>query len=294
MRRPKLVKQFHMIITLPMILSLGGYFSPTAAQAIKTDRDLAGLKGPVRTVKVERGLASENMVLVEQTTFDAGGNLTEHQTYDDKGELARKEVYKYDTNRKLTEKLTYDGKNALTGKVGYTYDSDGRKIEATSYDTGGTKFSRMTYAYDGRGNIAHETKEEIPAIPSFGEVAQYTYNSRGQLIRKASKSSFNHEETIYEYDSEGHLSREQTSDTVGTRRFRFDSDGRVTEESRTFLGKDSLKTYSYESDSKGNWLKQTATETMREETFTTPLPGTARSRARKQVTVIVQRTIAYY
>ncbi|MEO6391423.1 MAG: tetratricopeptide repeat protein [Pyrinomonadaceae bacterium] len=265
--------------------------------SVRTDRTIAGLAGPVHTVLVESGAAAGSLVRISQTTYDSGGFLTDVLTFDEKGELARREVYQYDGGRKLTELLRYDGKNASTGKVVYAYDSDGRRIGATTYDVGGKESAKTTYANDGRGNLAHETTDTLPVIPMFTENTQFVYNSGGQLIRKLEKSALGSSETTYEYDSDGHLTQVRSEKAVDKQRISYDSAGLIKDESRTILGSEYFKTYAYEFDSQGNWIKQTATETLLRDTSATPvlsLPGATTPRRRTPVTVIVRRTITYY
>src|SRR5688500_16718394 len=74
------------------------------AQKKQTDREFEGLKGPVKSVSVEKAALKEQAgrrveetqrLMDESATYDAEGNLVNDESYDGDGTLFIKKVYRH-------------------------------------------------------------------------------------------------------------------------------------------------------------------------------------------------------
>jgi len=186
------------------------------AQQKKTDLEHVGLKGKVKSVKVEEAKLTnksgkpaegkrvqletanygENGMLVKSVRIDAGARGDYFYSYDASGnrlELIRNAVsqsrvkteFKHDAKGNRIEEVqtTDDG---LVGKTTYAYDSKGRCTEKRLFNKQGM-FARRTYTYTADDNPTEEAE----------------YDSKGGLVGKQSYS--------YELDATGNWTKRITS-----------------------------------------------------------------------------------
>ena len=114
----------------------------------KTDAQIAGLKGKVKTL--------------ERSHFKAeikGGKV-------EKGSLDNKHMYAYDDRGNQIEWKVYNSNRSLNLKHTYAYDDKGNKIEWKSYKDDGSLEAKYVfkYKYDSEGNwievITFQVKSE--------------------------------------------------------------------------------------------------------------------------------------
>lgn len=202
-------------IMSPLILAFA-LVAPTGAQQRKSDLEHAGLKGKVKTVKVEEAKLSnksgkpvegkrvqletqnygENGMLVKSVRFDAEKRGDYFYSYDSSGnrlEFIRnatsssrvKTEFKYDAaGYRLEEVQT--GDEGLVAKVVSVYDAKGLRTERRMYNKQGL-FARRTYTYGGDGNPTEEAE----------------YDPKGGLVGKQGYS--------YELDATGNWIKRVTS-----------------------------------------------------------------------------------
>ena len=138
------------------------------------------LKGPVRTFKVEvAAFVSKDGDYVEgprvtqmEASFNKDGNRTDLRIYNDKGELTRRIVMKFD-GRKMTEANNYDGAGKMWLRIVDVYDGERLLKEELTYNGDGSLRSKKTYKRDELGQ-AFETSE---------------YNAQG-VLRDQFKNTF--------------------------------------------------------------------------------------------------------
>ncbi len=156
--------------------------------------------------------------------YDEKGELIEGAEYNAAGGLEFKWSYRHDKNRKRVEEIRYDANtNALFSRSVYLYDAAGSLIEETRYHAPTANDYRWVYSYDGAGNRIGEEFYVVRAHGRENQEAKVRLDSR----------------TAYAYDK-GNLIEEA----------RYDASGSLV----------ARKSYSYEFDSRGNWIKQTAHE----------------------------------
>src|SRR5690242_4332410 len=131
------------------------------------------LKGPVRTFRVEVATFVQQdgdyvegpRVVQMEATFNQDGNRTDLRMYNDKGELSRRIVMKFD-GRKMTEAINYDGSGRMWLRTANVYDDQGFLKAELTYNGDNSLRSNKTFKRDELGQ-AYETNE---------------YNARGVLV----------------------------------------------------------------------------------------------------------------
>lgn len=280
------------------------------AQSNKSDREQAGLKGPVKSVRsssvdysgdkivgegfmktpgdfilydeagreIDRKPVSDfgEAMGVVSRKFDQLGMLIESSWVDTKGKLLKKDVFNY-SNGKLHETLTYNGSGILIEKTVRTYDDIGRLAAEIYYDPTNA-VARTTYKYDTKNQpieiaffLADGRKATAPVGPCLGaHRVTFVYNKKGQAIAKTAFEDNGMQKKSY--------------------RWKYDGSGSVIE----YLTKTEDSTvnfvYKYEFDKNGNWIKQIATGTSLEKGLTVfGKPDTPYVR-----TTVTSREITYF
>lgn len=216
---------------------------PVAAavgQQKRTDLEHGGLKGKIKTVKVEEARLSnksgtpvegkkvqletttygENGMLVRSVRVDAGARGDYFYSYDANGnrlELIRNAVtqsrvkteFKYDANGNRVEEIQ-TGDEGLVAKSTYVYDSKGRCTEKRLFNKQGM-FARRTYAYKTGDNPTEEAE----------------YDPKGGLVGKQSYS--------YELDSTGNWTKRITSRDMVNNGKQFSEPTEVTYRTITYF-----------------------------------------------------------
>src|SRR3982751_6064991 len=115
-------------------------FSSLVGAQVRTDREMAGLKGPVKAATVEtteisqadlkpiyRSLSVRKVV----TTFDEKGYKIEEDPFNSEGELIQKIFFKCEANRRKCEVSGYrpDGTLIMKRTHEHKYDAEGNIIE---------------------------------------------------------------------------------------------------------------------------------------------------------------------
>ncbi len=230
-------------------LALTSAINATAyAQRPQTDRESDRLKGPVKTVTVERATlkeqggrdVEERRVVVERVTYNAEGNRAEDESYAGDGRLSKKSTYRYIRGEKIAEgrivisDIILDtpaptGGEAqpartpeppphdlrpFTQKYRYKYDAAGRVKEMTVVEGG---YLRQKVVYDHRGG-RRETR---------------WYTELGDLINRE----------VDKFDARGNLAETVSLDLeTGAVVYKYSYTG-------------------YEFDARGNWVKRLKTMT---------------------------------
>jgi len=156
------------------VLLLVALMSLAAHAQERSDADATyALKGSVRAFRVEVAtFVSKDGNYVEgprvvqmEATFNEDGNRTDLKMYNDKGELVRRIVMKFD-GRKMIEAINYDGAGKMWLRTADVYDDKGRLKEETTYNGDDSLRSKKTYQRDELGQAV--------------EVSEY--NAQGVLV----------------------------------------------------------------------------------------------------------------
>lgn len=235
-----------------------------AMAGAKTDRERAGLVGPVRTVSSVTTLPTgtgERVVSV----YDANGNEIEAALYHGPaigGSLAEKSIHSYDAEGHRTATATYNGDGVLLKKTTYAYDARGNLTEMVSSDDAGL-IEKTAYTCDEKGQPTEEVVYYAHGAVTLRSV--YSYDPKGNRTQSL---SYAHDgsvtKTVYTYDTKGNVTACAT----------YAADGSLT---------DNL-TYTYEFDSTGNWIKQM-------ESICDPLAQSGKSACAPSA--VLSRTITY-
>lgn len=191
--------------------------APAHAQQNKTDLEHAGLKGKVKSVKIQESKLSnksgtqvegkrveletqnygENGMLVKAVRYDADMRGDYFYSYDSSGrrlEFIRnatsssrvKTEFKYDDKGYRLEELQ-TGDEGLVAKVVSVYDAQGLRTERRMYNKQGL-FARRTYTYAADGNPTEEAEYD----PKGGLVGKqgysYEIDSTGNWIKRITTS----------------------------------------------------------------------------------------------------------
>jgi hypothetical protein len=144
---------------------------------MRTDKELDGLIGPVKTVLLyheETNLLLETVIYapdgmrIEEISHNGDGDIKGIPNYDEKGRITklayfnadgtlyRWRDYIYDNDNGTVEWITYSDKGLITARQICKNDADGKVIAVDYYTPDGTLEERRTCKYD-EGGILKET-----------------------------------------------------------------------------------------------------------------------------------------
>ena len=283
----------------------------TTAQVRQTDRDKANLFGPVRSVtststeftgdKIEgKGFSRKPP---ESVSYDEAGNELEEQMVSDFGEQMGKTLNKFDTDHRLLESRWLDPNGKVVRKDVFTY-TDGRLKEITTFDDNNVLREKTVHVYDEKARLIEEVYYD-PAKPVAQTV--YKYIQRGTqpaetaffLIdgRRATAPvgpCLGAHRITSSFDEKGRVLTQDVFEDTGAlkKEYRWTYDDRSNVTTYTSKSPSSTVTfvYSYEFDAKGNWIKQIARGTSKEnglDVFGKPAAPYIR-------TVVTTRKIVYF
>ncbi|MDY5969298.1 MAG: hypothetical protein SPJ13_04710 [Bacteroidales bacterium] len=208
------------------------------AQHLKSDAERAGFKNEVNMVhEVTRGSHGQVMGYPTIYYYNAVGNYSRvvycdttgkeqvevRYTYDSLGRLAKDGRYRIKGNELISENTYERDRRARTYTVQMSYAQD-------------TMSDRLVYSYDKQGNV-----EKVS-----------NYDENGRLLSR----------DFYQYDNHG-MVREivytegREENYRRTERFRYDSDGNVTECRTLYITSERQRLcYTYDFDNNGNWVRR--------------------------------------
>jgi antitoxin component YwqK of YwqJK toxin-antitoxin module len=144
------------------LLKVGVLIALMSLVGLGQERSMAdatyALKGPVRTFRVEIATfvskdgdyLEQPRVVQMEASFNQDGNRTDLRIYNDKGELSRRIVMKFE-GRKMTEALNYDGAGRMWLRIVDVYDDKSLLKEVLTYHGDGSLRSKKTYKRNERG-----------------------------------------------------------------------------------------------------------------------------------------------
>jgi ankyrin repeat protein/antitoxin component YwqK of YwqJK toxin-antitoxin module len=245
---------------------LAGLICCAAAVAQKrSQREEAGLVGPVRTVRVygaevfvKDGKTVESPRMLSATmVFDEAGRLLESADYSPGGATGTKSTWKYDDAGREIEHCSYVHDDLVDRYVS-TYDEKGRIRERSTYGTGGRLDRKVVYQFNETGTQARLTEHRDGEVRGS---ADETYDGQGRLVeRNVLGPASSRRKVLYTYDAAGNKTSEIHEDISDGRRhhnktvYVYGEDGRLREESSyQDAALSSRKTYRY--DNRGNPIR---------------------------------------
>ncbi len=237
----------------------------------RTDREIAGLFGPVRTARVETARVSSvsgrfvegERVPTQYSSFDEKGNATAQEVFNPDGSHRWKLAWghAYDAKGRETETTFLNAKGALTSRAVFVYDERGRKVEATFYTSGGAVNHVERFDYDERGRKTREA--HLNADGTLRNTQVYTYDAAGRLTEWSlhTPDGALYQRNVHTYDEKGRetewlIYRGDGTPSIG-QKYVYDESGNVTESLRYGNGVPLRReTYIYEFDARGNWVKR--------------------------------------
>jgi hypothetical protein len=205
---------------------------------LKSDAEDEGLKGRVKTVFAESEDLSGTWAVGKRKPssmkyFNERGNLTKSELYDYKGNLFQISAYGYiDGERASNDEIIEHGYNPPPMAIAVAPGPTESKYDPRYH-------YKYRYKYDDQGNL-----KEKEMHSNNGKLwLRYTYQIKGDQ-----------KETLV-YSEDGTLNQKSLAT--------LDAQGRETEESYFDIKTNTVKerySYTYEFDTKGNWIKRTASK----------------------------------
>ncbi len=199
---------------------------------------------------------------IEEYAYDSNGNKIKYVKTFNEGRIETEE-YIYDEHNNVIKKLTHSNRgNKGIYEVVYEYYDDGNiKKESTVESDWNEKFD--SYEYDAKGNQIR--RELIFSGELFEYENSYTYDENGRIVTEYRDGSdkYRYPQSFeYSYDSNGNLLKIVQIFRGITTEYSYDEHGNVISMCRS-NGDGEMKTifeYSYEYDSSGNKIKETAND----------------------------------
>lgn len=178
--------------------------------------------------------AEGKLLLTLISSVDEKGNTKDIRFYDEKNNIARNVVYKYDRKNRRTERRVVD-KGVLNERFTYKYDSKGNMIEQLSYFANGQVAQKWVLQYDDNQN---NTKTE-------------TYDDKGNLQKIM----------LFQYDTKKNKISQKIMDSndilLQEETFAYDDFSNEIFVKRTLQsGISWQKEQQYTYDLHGNWIKK--------------------------------------
>jgi hypothetical protein len=247
-----------LIVTFQLSPVIAQSKTPKCVPREKTDRELAELRGQVKSINTYKAWYMEDektgmrvegkRELEEEALYDKNGGQTKWRNvnylpHDPKSMITAN--YVCDANNRIAEVRYARLDGSLTGRTTYAYDPKGRKIEMAVYSPEGTLERKETYGYDKKGNLSEEiTTQHIRPehfTPKRNDVYAttkdiYKYDDKRNKIEHKALSSNGSLYAIwtYNYDSKNRMTKHTRIDEKGRIQdryvYKYDGKGKLTEE----------------------------------------------------------------
>ena len=258
------------LILIALALSCTG---PANSQK-KTVREQTGLRGPVRSVRLELAKVSDSpegmiegpRVVLSVYSYDKNGNVIAQTVNNSDGSLRFKYCWQhtYDAQGREIRTDYYNADGVLTSSGITIYDDMAHTANVSQHNPNGSINHIRELFFDDQGNEVRQTLR----YPN-GETSDTlsTYNAQGQLTEFALKDvggNLNHK-VFSSYDDHGNLVEMKVERADGKpqqqlkKNLRYNDDGNVVEEVnyRPDGSVKSREIFTYEFDGHGNWTRRT-------------------------------------
>lgn len=187
--------------------------------------------------------------LVKKTSYkyDQKKNIIETKIYKPTEELLFRYIYQYDNARNKTESHWYDQEGNLLEHENYTYNKKGALVENKKYND---EYLKQKFIYQYKNGRKYETTEFYKEDTSLNKKKVSVYNKNNKIVEKY---TYLPEDVltsirIYSYNENNDIIKVKIHTSDGM--IGFD-----TEESRQQIEFETIYTYKYQYDEKGNWIK---------------------------------------
>lgn len=245
-------------------------FAFSANAQKKTDWDDLRLKGKVKSLQTkETHRYKKNGVFTpwensygRLTKFNSAGYRTEYNEFLGNDSLSYRITYNYNFKEKKADVAYFnkDLKPTITKK--YFYNNKGLQIDQLEYTVDGQFDRRYAYKYDDRDNLIETIGYKNDG--SISSKTTYKYDSKNQKISYLIETpGYANSSRTFIYDEKGNMIEEYWYNGQGAVDFKFvrlyDANGNKIQETNYKKGTQLIGTtkWSYEYDSKGNWIKKT-------------------------------------
>lgn len=279
----------------------------------KTDVQKENLSGAVKSVSSKMiDYADENKQNPRRTvqrdliSYDKKGNEIERIIYDDYGFLVGKNRNTYDEKGNLSESVLTDEKNRVLEKSVHEYEQ-GNLIQIVTFDGEERAQLKQINSFDAKGYITAETY--FVSTKPVGKTV-YKYDSDYNLIEVAFFNSdgnkaiapigpcLSSHKLVYSYSGKHPaqiVAYEPDGKIKKSWKYSYDKNGRLIDDVRESEYSIVKFQYSYEDDSKGNWIKQFSVSTSVSKSDMSLMSSSKSDKLLplKRITVI-SREITYY
>ena len=172
-------------IFLTFICVAIGIASAFSQSSKPTDREIDGLKGKVKSVKIQeyKAISNSNEIVKGEKKdtytmykYDKRGNKIEISKYNSDESLDYKGIYKYDKKGNRIEESYYVSDGSLNSKIIYKYDDKGNKIEESHYKPDGSLDYKYIFKYDDKGNYIEESYYNYDVSLEYKKITEYKYD----------------------------------------------------------------------------------------------------------------------
>lgn len=240
-------------------------------------RNKMGLIGPVHTVREELEFSAaepDDLIHETITVYDREGRWIEFQSgFLKAGERIHdgsfKDVISYDSKTNEEERISFTSDGSIASKTVTSYNGGGDVLEERISNLDGSRRARMSFTYDPQGRLVDSKHYWGDTLISHSRT-EHKVDSMGNRVKIVSR--------IKSHDPDRQNAYVSTLDKQGNsiEIVHYNSDGSIKERIRngykynekgmmterySYNEDDSLAwkdTYSYEFDSFGNWIKETA------------------------------------
>lgn len=209
----------------------------TAVGERRTDKETAGLVGPVKSVYNEEAVFFEKFyrwvegskIPVSLVVYDANGYMTEQVEYNADKSVRGKRTYAYDSKGNKTQEIEYHADGAIESKQTYAYNDWGYLTELVHYVADDTIDKKITYSHDEKGRMTAAAEYNADGVLQGNRV--YTYNGGHMTgwVEYDADGSVN-EKMEYVHDYEGQVTGYAwyDGDECLKRRVRFSSEDAIS------------------------------------------------------------------
>jgi len=139
-------------------------------------------------------------------TYDSKGGLSEQVSYNENEEVISRTTFRSLEDNAI-EQCEYEGAGKLVSKTVAKFNEAGKEVSSVQTTPEGKLISGVTTTFDGHGNVLERQFKDF-----YAKTVRYQYDDQnrctmqelfdgnGMLLRK----------NLYEYDTEGNLTSEQT------------------------------------------------------------------------------------
>ena len=167
--------------------------------------------------------------------YDKNGNLIGENLYLGTEAVQYKNVYEYDDNGKKTSDIRYNKDSEIVYKTLFEYDGDKISVRETTNGDGEVEYIEK-FTYDDKGNVT--VKSTYEKYDDSETTDKFRYDEKGNKISWViDKNGVEIMKAEYTYDDKSNLTLIQTY---------YGDKLSETEE----------RSYTYEYDDKGNWIKK--------------------------------------